>query len=339
MIQSKNNLIILLVVTLLLSIVSINISYANQTHTIREGDSLFTIARKYDTTISTLTSINNISNQNLIYPGDRLNLPSSNTDSSSDFDNYQNQTNDKEQILDEESLSSSNAKTRYSPTNWLSREGAVSAELKERKEPKIYYRGADKVALTFDDGPDSKYTPQILDILKEYNVKATFFLEGKNVEQYPHIVERIFKEDHVIGNHSWSHPNLNLLNNDTITEEILKTEEAIERIINRKTNLLRPPYGFASSRVVNQAADLNYKVVNWSVDSFDWKVDSKEELLDNTLPGINPGSIILLHSATGKGNSLAPTVEALPTIIEETRNEDLDFDTVDNVLSVAAYRR
>ncbi|WP_408955977.1 polysaccharide deacetylase family protein [Natroniella sp. ANB-PHB2] len=337
MIELKNNLIILLVITLLLSIVSIDISYANQTHTIKEGESLFTIARKYDTTISALTNINNLNNQDLIYPGNRLNLPSNNSDSAPDND--QEQVNNKDQIPEKESSNNSNATTRYSPTSWLSREDSISAEIKEQEEPKIYYRGTDKVALTFDDGPDTKYTPQVLNILKEYNIKATFFLEGKKVERYPHIVERIVEEGHVIGNHSWSHPNLNLLNDDTIAEEILKTEEAIERIINRKTTLLRPPYGFASSRVVNKAADLNYRVVNWSVDSFDWRVDSKEELLDNTLPGINPGAIILLHSATGEGNSLAPTVEALPTIIEETRNKGLDFDTVNNVLSMAAYRR
>ncbi|MCK8818211.1 polysaccharide deacetylase family protein [Natroniella sulfidigena] len=339
MIQSKNNLIILLAITLLLSIVTIEISYANQTHTIKDGESLFTIARKYDITISTLTSINDLSNQDLIYPGDKLNLPSSNNESSSDSDNNQERTNNNEQDQTEDQAKSSNAETRYSPTSWLSREGSVSAEIKEQEEPKIYYRGADKVALTFDDGPDNKYTPQILDILKEYNVRATFFLVGEAVEKYPHIVERMIEEGHVIGNHSWSHPNLSLLNADTITEEIQKTEEALEQIINRKTTLLRPPYGFASSRVVNQAADSNYRVINWSVDSFDWRVDSKEELLDNTLPGINPGAIVLLHSATGEGNSLAPTVEALPTIIEETREEGLEFDTVDNVLSVGAYRR
>ncbi|MFO7819295.1 MAG: polysaccharide deacetylase family protein [Halanaerobacter sp.] len=211
---------------------------------------------------------------------------------------------------------------------------------KVNKEKTIYFEGPPtlKVALTFDDGPDPLYTPQVLDVLEEYDVPATFFLLGERVDKYPNITERIIKEGHTIGNHSWSHPDLTTLNDRELSEEVFTTEEVIAETVNQETALLRPPYGFVSKDLITNLKRMDYKVVHWSLDSLDWQAERKEDVLNKTIPYLNQGAIILFHSAGGEGQNLMPTVKALPLIIEKLKANRIELVTVDNLLSIPPYR-
>lgn len=214
----------------------------------------------------------------------------------------------------------------------------TNKRLKQQKN--FYMQGPPtlKVALTFDDGPDPLYTPQVLDVLKKHNVPATFFLLGKRVEKYPKITNRILDEGHTIGNHSWSHPDLTTLNDKQLSQEIFTTENVIKATTNKETALMRPPYGFISQQLITKLQKMDYKIIHWSLDSLDWQAQNKEDVLNKTIPYLNRGAIILFHSAGGPGQSLVPTIKALPIIIEKLQANNIELVTVDNLLSITPYR-
>ncbi|HEY4284626.1 MAG TPA: polysaccharide deacetylase family protein, partial [Chthoniobacterales bacterium] len=190
--------------------------------------------------------------------------------------------------------------------------------------PTLYHQGAageHQVAITFDDGPDPRWTPKILDILKAANVKAAFFLVGKNAERYPNIVRRIVDEGHEIGNHTYYHPNLAECGPEHIRLELNATQLLIETITGRATTLFRPPYladsnpSQLSELVPLQVAeDLNYIVVMESIDPQDWAKPGADIILQRVKQQRHDGSIILLHDAGGTDRS--QTLEALPKILD-----------------------
>lgn len=171
-------------------------------------------------------------------------------------------------------------------------------------------------AITFDDGP-SRNTPQLLDLLNQYGIPATFFLLGKQAEQHPNLVRRIVAEGHEVGNHSFSHPNLRLLQPERKVEEIQRTD-AVLRSLGAAPLFLRPPYGAFDRHTVEAAEALGLSVVLWSVDSRDWqRLPPDYAKLRNTRgyaypPGMLRG-VFLFHD-THKS-----TVEDLPRIIRELR--------------------
>lgn len=204
--------------------------------------------------------------------------------------------------------------------------------------PGIVYNTGDikekKVALTFDDGPDNDTTVRILDILKEHDVKATFFVIGKRAEADEAVLKRMVEEGHIVGNHTWNHPNLMKLDQETITRELMQVEEFVEKAVGYKMSLFRSPYGSLSRENVRQVADLGYKIIAWNVDSLDWKGLSGEQVRTNILENVRNGSIILQHSAGGPGEDLSGTVEALPTIITTLQKEGYEFVTVPELLDI-----
>src|SRR6266699_5659079 len=122
------------------------------------------------------------------------------------------------------------------------------------------------IALTFDDGPSAKLTPKLLDLLAAHHIKATFFVIGENVAEHPEIVAREVREEHEIGNHTWSHPNLAKMSDDGVRGQLRKTEDAIRSAIGNRPTLLRPPYGSISARQkkwINR--EFGYKIVMWDV--------------------------------------------------------------------------
>lgn len=189
-----------------------------------------------------------------------------------------------------------------------------------------------KVALTFDDGPDDKYTPKILDILKSNQVKGTFFLVGEHVNRYPVIVKRIVLEGHAIGNHTWDHSDLTKQSKDKIFEEINKTDEAVKNAAGISPSLFRAPYGAVSTNVLAAAETTGHKTIGWSVDTLDWDGKSVSEILHNVRNETHPGAIILQHSAGGKGGNLDHTLEALPQIIHYLKQKGYTFVTVPQLL-------
>jgi len=192
-----------------------------------------------------------------------------------------------------------------------------------------------KVALTFDDGPDNLYTPQILDVLKEKKVRATFFVIGKRAEGYSDVMKRIVNENHLAGNHTWSHPDIMKLPLEKTKEEILKTEELLKchyGITNDKLKIFRSPYGSLDPERVEFIGKMGYKIISWNVDSLDWKGLSSAEVKTNILENVTKGSIILQHSAGGEGEDLSGTVKALPEIIDVLKKEGYRFVTIDEIL-------
>ncbi len=204
----------------------------------------------------------------------------------------------------------------------------------------LYYKGksmTNQVALTFDDGPDSYYTERVLEILKDYGIPATFFVVGSNVNIYPAVVKKIVEDGHVIANHSWSHPNLSKLNKKELILQIEDTEKAINEQTGVNIRFLRPPWGFVSDTLLQTAQEMNYKIVNWNVDSADWKDQNVDQILINTIPNISNDSIILFHSAGGQEQNLDATINVLPELIETLKMNGYSFITVDKLVQALHY--
>ncbi len=194
------------------------------------------------------------------------------------------------------------------------------------------------VALTFDDGPYPPYTQQVLNVLKENGVPATFFVVGKNVERYPELVKRIVEEGHQLGNHTYSHPDLLKLDRGQIAAEVDKTQRLLFEITGRVPDIMRPPHGFRDAVVMEVMAERNLKVVEWSVMCRDWVNPGVETITRRVVSKVKSGSIILLHDGDGVDStaSRAQTVEATRRIIHELKSQDYRFVTVDEILKTTA---
>jgi peptidoglycan/xylan/chitin deacetylase (PgdA/CDA1 family) len=195
-----------------------------------------------------------------------------------------------------------------------------------------------KVALTFDDAPDPRYTGKILDVLKAHQVRATFFVIGSRSRQHPEFIRRMARENHVIGNHSYSHAHLLKLGMQDYVWQITATQQIIKQLIGYEPKLLRPPYGDINEEQLLWAADNQFLVVNWNVDSLDWKSLRSEEVMNNVLTDVRPGSIILQHAGGGESEDLSGTIEALPKIIAYLRKQGYQFVTVPELLQVPMYK-
>ncbi|WP_096154500.1 MULTISPECIES: polysaccharide deacetylase family protein [Bacillus] len=214
--------------------------------------------------------------------------------------------------------------------------------LQQRYPETVVLRGPfteNRLSLTFDDGPDPRFTPLVLDVLKEYDVKATFFLMGSRADAYPELTKRIIEEGHIIGNHSYWHPNF-VKQEDiaTLEREINQTEEKLSEIIGYRTRLFRAPYGFLYNELVEKLAEMDYTVVGWNVDSLDWKQMPPEDTAYNILSNIEPGSIILMHDGGDWESDLTGTVEALRTIIPTLKDQGFEFTTVPDLLNIPYQR-
>src|SRR5437867_4244098 len=203
-------------------------------------------------------------------------------------------------------------------------EGYLTAKYTKFPEfPTLYHQGAGgehQVAITFDDGPDPKWTPKILDILKAANAKAAFFLVGVNAEKYPGLVGRIVNEGHEIGNHTYYHPNLALAWPEHVRLELNATQLLIETITGRATTLFRPPYAadtqpskMSELTPLQIAQELSYLVVLENIDPQDWAKPGADIILQRVKQQRRDGSIILLHDA---GGDRSQTVAALPRILD-----------------------
>jgi len=184
------------------------------------------------------------------------------------------------------------------------------------------------VALTFDDGPDAKYTPQILNILKEHNVKATFFVVGIQVKAFPSMLKLIADEGHMIGNHSWDHKKLTQLSNAAVQKEIAQTNASIDKILGEPTAWFRAPYGALNSQVSKVIEQSGSTHVGWTVDTKDWAGSTPSQMLETTKRQLKPGGIILMHNFGGKGGNLDNTVAFLPELIEYLQDQGYTLVTI-----------
>ncbi len=156
-----------------------------------------------------------------------------------------------------------------------------------------------KLAITFDDGPDSKNTPAILDLLNKYNAKASFFIIGSKAEKNKDLLKDIYNNNHLIGNHSYSHSNLFPLKSvKKIKSEILKTNKIIEEITNSDNKYFRPPFGVINPLIFMAVKQMNLTTIGWSVRSLDTKNENPEIVLKRITKKIKGGDIILFHDTS-----------------------------------------
>ncbi len=187
------------------------------------------------------------------------------------------------------------------------------------------------VALTFDDGPWPETTEKVLEILNQFNVKATFFMVGLHVQNHPGIAQKVATAGHAIGNHTWRH-RLDNLDQLTAVEEINNAARLIYEATGVRTHLFRPPGGNLSGALVPYAQRSNYATLLWSADSQDYFAPAPL-IIDNVLKEVKPGGIVLLHD--GGGDRMA-TVEALPQVITALKRQGYQFVTVPQLLEIKA---
>lgn len=206
-----------------------------------------------------------------------------------------------------------------------------------KNEGKLYINGpsgSKEVALTFDDGPDGKVTPGILDILKSRNVNASFFFIGNSVKKYPDVVKRAYSEGNLVLNHSMGHPDFKKLKADQMMQEVTDTEEAIYSITGKRPAIVRPPYGSVSKEELELLNSSGCKVVIWSIDTLDWSQMDSSSIAGNVLDNVRNGDIILMHS---NGDKKA-TAGALPGIIDGLKAKGYTIVTLDKLLGIDAYK-
>ncbi len=188
---------------------------------------------------------------------------------------------------------------------------------KEKKEIPIYCVDTDekKVAISFDAAWGDQYTQDILNILDEYDIKATFFLVGFWVDKYPDMVKMIDERGHEIGNHSTNHPYMSKLSEIQITNELKKTESKIKEITGKQTTLFRPPFGDYNNRLIKTCSKNGYYVIQWDVDSLDWKELGTQPVVDRVTRNVKNGSIVLFH------NNAKYVSEYLPIVLEKLKQK------------------
>ncbi|SMC72533.1 polysaccharide deacetylase family protein [Sporomusa malonica] len=193
------------------------------------------------------------------------------------------------------------------------------------------------VALTFDDGPYPPYTGQILDVLKEKQIPATFFVIGQNAAKYPDMLRRAVAEGHQLGNHTYNHVDLLKADREAAIGEIEKTNKVIAEAVGYAPHVMRPPHGFRDAVVMDIMAEYQFKVVEWSVSSRDWVNPGADVIADRTLRKVKNGSVILLHDGDGIAGVAprAQTVEATRQIIDKLLAQGYKFVTVDEILKIA----
>ncbi|MBE8997663.1 polysaccharide deacetylase family protein [Nostoc sp. LEGE 12447] len=202
-------------------------------------------------------------------------------------------------------------------------QGAIVSAAKLSPQQKV-------IALTFDDGPWPESTAQVLDILKQNQIKGTFFVIGQNVKNYPGLLKREIAEGHVIGNHTWHHW-YQFLNPQAAAYEIDHTADQIYQVTGIKTNLFRPPGGIMHNGVADYARNSKYAIILWSSDSIDYSRPAVPKLINNVFRRAKPGGIVLMHDG---GGNRSKTVQALPEIIANFRKQGYSFVTIPELLEM-----
>jgi len=195
-----------------------------------------------------------------------------------------------------------------------------------------YYQGTTNkkmVSLTFNVDWGEEYLPQLLQILKDENVKATFFVTGRWAEKQPNLVKQILKEGHDLGNHGHGHRHLKNMSNEEIAKEIGNGEMILQGISGQKPKLFAPAYGEIDERINRIAVQLGYEVIMWSLDTIDWQNPDMGTIVKRVVPRIHNDAIILMHPTK-------PTVEALPQIIKQLREEGYQMVPVSLLISATA---
>lgn len=200
----------------------------------------------------------------------------------------------------------------------------------------VFRRGREgdrPIALTFDDGPDDKFTPQILDVLRREKVKATFFVTGVRAKENTDVLRRIVDEGHALGNHGYLHARYSSLTPAEIRLDLAENSRLLQEHGAHDNKLFRPPYGALGRQGAETVVADGYRIVLWTIDPRDWLSPSADDIYEAIVEAAQPGAIVLLHAAGGPGQSLAGTVDALPRVIQALRREGYNFMTLPQMVS------
>lgn len=187
-----------------------------------------------------------------------------------------------------------------------------------RRAPLLRVSGRGRtMVLTFDDGPDPRYTPHVLDILREYEVRAMFFVCGEMVAESKELVARMAEEGHVVGNHTWSHPLLTRLGRARIRAEMERTCDIIEETYGERPAWFRAPYGAWNRATFQLGAELGMEPLAWTVDTLDWKTPGTRRIVNRVENGAAPGVVVLSHDAGGDRSQSVRALRAyLPRLLD-----------------------
>lgn len=189
-----------------------------------------------------------------------------------------------------------------------------------------------QIAISFDDGPNPVFTPQILSVLAHYNATATFFVIGKKIPGNENIVKQIDAAGHSIGNHSYTHSFfIDFKSVQGFKEELIQTAESVLNIIGKRMTLFRPPYGVITPNLAKAINLLGYRVIGWSIRSFDTTADSAESIAQRVQSRIKSGAIILFHDTSDK------TIQVLKQTLDFAKNNDYKVVSIEQLLKINAY--
>ncbi len=186
-----------------------------------------------------------------------------------------------------------------------------------------------KISLTFDDGPYLEFTPQVLDILRENQIQATFFCIGQNVEKYPELIKRITEEGHTLGNHSFTHSQfIDFKTSEGWKKEIENTDQIIFDLTGKKPSLFRPPYGITTPHLAKVIKQTKHKVIGWTVRPYDTVEQPTEKIIQKLKSKTQDGNIILLHDTHSR------IIPVLQEIIPYFKSKNYTFVTVNQLLNL-----
>jgi peptidoglycan/xylan/chitin deacetylase (PgdA/CDA1 family) len=210
-------------------------------------------------------------------------------------------------------------------------DAATLAALEIALLPERTATGAPIVYLTFDDGPDGAYTPQILDLLARYNARATFFVLGEQALSFPELIRAEAAAGHYVANHGFAHRDFGSMSRDELVREIQKTERLLREIAgdlfawDGDVHFLRPPYGLTNENTLEHAAESGYVVVIWDVDSLDWQLPGTAQIVSAVLDHVRPGDIVLMHDG---GGDRTQTILALEIILRGLSGQGYAFRSI-----------
>jgi peptidoglycan/xylan/chitin deacetylase (PgdA/CDA1 family) len=188
-----------------------------------------------------------------------------------------------------------------------------------------------KIALTFDDGPH-EMTEKVLDLLKQFNVKATFFCVGKQIENNPQLFKRIISEGHLVGNHSFSHSeNFGFFSSQNVLDEITTTNKLVQQLSGLNMKLFRPPFGVTNPMIAKAISVTKHHVIGWNIRSLDTVYEDENTIFERVKNKIKPGGIILLHDTSQK------SVNVLERLLLFLKSENYSIVSVDKLLNLTAY--
>lgn len=195
-----------------------------------------------------------------------------------------------------------------------------------------YKTPGNNISITFDDGPNPEFTPEVLRLLKDYGQHASFFLIGEKAKENPELLKQILREGHSIGNHSYSHSkSFGFFSTRKIIEELQKTNTILEKITGKEVKLFRPPFGVTNPNIKKALRQTRHQSIGWSKRSYDTTKISEEKILQNITKNLKKGDVILLHDSSAK------TLRVLEQLLQYLQKQKLNSIPVDQLLEVQAY--